>query len=279
MILASFYVNTTYRLSLAALGSLDVNLDLITDDLTVVDLGAHLELETLLAQELVEVLGELTVHTSANGVQVLNDSDLSAETRPDRAQLETNHTSANDDHLLGDLGELKSTRGRDDALLVEGDTGDGGGLGTGGDNDVLGLDGGGATVETSDLDVGRRQELAGALDVVDAVLLEKELDTAGKAGDSLQAGLVHAVEVELHVADLDTTALEAVLGLVVDVRVVQHGLGGDAADVQTGTTQGATLLDTGSLIPRRTSPARQLTQKIEPVYYIFDIPSDPAGQP
>ena len=37
------------------------------------------------------------------------------------------------------------------------------------------------------------------------------------------------------------------LDIVVDVRVVQHGLGGDTANVQAGTTKGATLLDTGNL--------------------------------
>jgi hypothetical protein len=36
--------------------------------------------------------------------------------------------------------------------------------------------------------------------------------------------------------------------LVVEVGVVEEGLGGNAADVQAGTTEGSTLLDTGSLI-------------------------------
>lgn len=37
------------------------------------------------------------------------------------------------------------------------------------------------------------------------------------------------------------------LGLVVEVRVVQHGLGRDATDVEAGTSESATLLDTGGL--------------------------------
>jgi hypothetical protein len=37
--------------------------------------------------------------------------------------------------------------------------------------------------------------------------------------------------------------------LVVEVRVVQEGLGGNAADVQAGSAEGAALLDTGDLCP------------------------------
>jgi hypothetical protein len=46
---------------------------------------------------------------------------------------------------------------------------------------------------------------------------------------------------------VNTARLEVVLSLVVDVRVVQHGLGGDASNVQAGATKGATLLNAGSL--------------------------------
>ena len=46
---------------------------------------------------------------------------------------------------------------------------------------------------------------------------------------------------------IDTASLEVVLSLVVDVRVVQHGLGGNASNVQAGTTESAALLNTGSL--------------------------------
>lgn len=47
---------------------------------------------------------------------------------------------------------------------------------------------------------------------------------------------------------IDTARLEVVLGLVVDVGVVQHGLGGNASDVQAGTAESAALLNTGSLV-------------------------------
>lgn len=49
---------------------------------------------------------------------------------------------------------------------------------------------------------------------------------------------------------IDTAGLEVVLSLVVDVGVVQHGLGGNASNVQAGTAESATLLNTGSLQSR-----------------------------
>lgn len=38
------------------------------------------------------------------------------------------------------------------------------------------------------------------------------------------------------------------LGLVVDVRVVQHGLGRDTSDVQAGTPEGSSLFDADGLV-------------------------------
>ena len=51
----------------------------------------------------------------------------------------------------------------------------------------------------------------------------------------------------LDIADLDTAVLGVVEDLVVEVGVVQERLGGDAADVQAGSAEGAALLDTGDL--------------------------------
>jgi hypothetical protein len=54
-------------------------------------------------------------------------------------------------------------------------------------------------------------------------------------------------QVELDIADLDTALLGVVQDLVVKVGVVEEGLGGNAADVQAGTTEGSALLDTCGL--------------------------------
>jgi hypothetical protein len=46
---------------------------------------------------------------------------------------------------------------------------------------------------------------------------------------------------------IDAALLDIMERLVVDVRVIQHGFGGNASDVQASPTKGATLLDTRGL--------------------------------
>lgn len=46
---------------------------------------------------------------------------------------------------------------------------------------------------------------------------------------------------------INTTRLELMSSLVVDVGVVQHSLGGDTTDVQAGTTKRTALFDTSNL--------------------------------
>lgn len=94
------------RLSLAGLNILNLNGNNITVSLSGGDLGASLELEALLTENLLGALGNFTVHTGANGVLELNDGHLRAETGPDRGHFKTNNTTTNDGETLGDF--LKS---------------------------------------------------------------------------------------------------------------------------------------------------------------------------
>lgn len=241
--------NVSVELSLlAALGVLDVEHDLAVLLLGVDDLGTHAELDALLLERLLEALGDLAVDTgTTDSVQELNNLDVGAKTAPDTAHLETDNTGTDDNHLLGDLLELKSAGGADNLLLVDLDAGEGSDLGTSSDDDVLGLDLGLAAVVESDLDSGGAAEATGTLDIVDLVLLEETLDTLGETSDGARLGLEHGLEVERDGADVNPAVLEVVLSLVVEVRVVQHGLGRDASDVEAGTSKRATLLDTGGL--------------------------------
>lgn len=90
----------------------------------------------------------------------------------------------------------------------------------------------------------------GSLDVVDLVLLEEELDTLGQTVDGGVLGGHHLAEVELDITNLDTALFCVVKNLVVEVGVVQKRFRGDTADVKTGTTQTATLLDTCGLVEK-----------------------------
>jgi hypothetical protein len=161
--------------------------------------------------------------------------------------LQTDDTATDDDHLLGNLRESKGTSAGDDALLIDVQAGEGRGLGTGGDDDVLSAEGLLTTLEEVDLDGVGIDKGTGTLDVVDTVLLEEELDTLGKTGDGVILGLHHLLEVELDITDLDTALFRVMEDLMVEVGVVEEGLGGDTADVQASTTETATLLDTSGL--------------------------------
>jgi hypothetical protein len=79
-----FLQSQTYRLGLATLSSLNVDLDTLLGDLTGGDLGVQLEVQALLLEQLLCVLGDLVVHTGAtNLAQELDNGDLGTETRPD----------------------------------------------------------------------------------------------------------------------------------------------------------------------------------------------------
>lgn len=90
-------------------------------------------------------------------------------------------------------------------------------------------------------------EGAGTLEVVDLVLLEQNLNTLGQTVDGGLLGLLELVKVDLDIRDLDTSLLGIVKNLVVKVGAVQESLGGNAANVQAGTTKGTTLLNAGGL--------------------------------
>ena len=70
-------------LLLATLGGLHVQGNGSTASVAVGDLGVGLELDTLLAEDLLRLLGDLGVHTGTTDLaQELNDGDFGSETRP-----------------------------------------------------------------------------------------------------------------------------------------------------------------------------------------------------
>lgn len=70
-------------LLLTTLGGLDVKANGSTADITGDDLGVGLELDALLTQDLLGLLGDLSVHTGAtNLAEELNNGNLSTETGP-----------------------------------------------------------------------------------------------------------------------------------------------------------------------------------------------------
>jgi hypothetical protein len=76
------------------------------------------------------------------------------------------------------------------------------------------------------------------------VLLQQILDTASQASDGLVLVIHHCFQVELQVVERDSVLLEAVLGVLVQVRRVKQSFGRDAPDIQACTTQSATRFNT-----------------------------------
>lgn len=241
-------IHCTYRLGLATLGRVNLESNIGTRVVTADNLGVELELNALLLEELLGGLGNLGVHARAtNLAKELDDSDLGTETGPNGGHLKTNDTTTDDNHRLGDLLEREGTSAGDDALLIDVEAREGGSLGASGDENVLAADGGLTTVVEGDLDLMLVDKGAGTLDVFSAVLLEKELDTLGEAGDSSLLGLHEVGQVELDIANFNASVLGIVEDLVVEMGVVEERFRGNAADVEAGSAEGSALLDTGDL--------------------------------
>ena len=136
----------------------------------------------------------------------------------------------------------------DDGRAVDGQARQGGRLAARRQQDRVGLQRGRLAVGALDLDLARGNELGGAVDGGDAVLLEQPGDAAGEVLDDLVLALEHGAEVEFDLGQLDAELGGVVLGLGVELAGVEQGLAGDAADVEAGAAERGALLDAGDLL-------------------------------
>ena len=178
--------------------------------------------------------------------RILDHRHFGAQTAPDGRQFQPDDAAADDREALGHFRQLKRAGGGHDALLVHLDAGDRDRFGTGGDDDVLGADHLGAAV-TFDGDLALGGDAALALEPVDLVLLEQELDAGGVVFDDLVLVGHHGRQVQLDRAELDAMTREAVLGFLELLGTGQQRLGRDAADIEAGAAQRLALFDAGRL--------------------------------
>ena len=205
-----------YGFGLATLGRVNLELDQVAGLVAADHLGTSLEVDALLLQDLLGLLGNLGVHARATDlVEELNHGDVRAKTGPDRSHLQTNDTTTNHEHLSGNLVQGNGARAGDDTLLIDLEAREGGSLATSRNDDVLGNNGSLAAVVQFHLDGVFVLERASALDVLDAILLEQELNTLRQASNGLILGLHKLLEVQLDVANFNS----AVLGIVKDLVV------------------------------------------------------------
>ncbi len=207
----------------------------------------QLEFHALFFQHALELLGDVAVHRSENLVHELDHGDLGAEAVPDRSQLEADHPAADDDQLARNLVKLQRTGGGDHLLFVDLHTRQGHDVGAGGDDDILCLNLRDLAVLGGHLDLACGQDLAGAVEGIDLVLLDQEADPADVGVDHILLVFHHDRQVELRLVDLDAEHVEAVTGLLEHFRGMQQRLGRNAADVETGAAVGGALFDNSYL--------------------------------
>src|SRR6185437_5073971 len=209
-------------------------------------LGAKPEGEALLRQHALQVLRQLAIHAGDDAVEELDDRDRAAEATPDRTHLEADIAAADHHQALRYGGESQRAGRGDDGLLVDLDPRQRRHVGAGGDDDRLALELARLTaVDRRYGDASGRQKARCALDVVDLVLLEQELDAARVLADHLVLARHQRLQIELDAGDLDAMLGERVLRLGIFLRGLQQRLGRDATDIETSAAETAALLDAG----------------------------------
>src|SRR5579872_1894481 len=143
---------------IAALGRLDRRDDAFSDLVDLGDFMPEMEFEILLLEQALELFGDLPVHPRQDTVEKFDHGHLSAETRPNRAKLEANNAGADDEQLGWWLIERERARRGDDLLLVDLDARQTRDIGTGGDDDRLGLERRRLAIFASDVDLARRDD-------------------------------------------------------------------------------------------------------------------------
>src|SRR6185436_10587181 len=128
-----------------------------------------------------------------------------------------------------------------------------GGVRASGDDDALGLQPLLVAVAERHADPAWAENRRAAVNGIDLVLLEQVSDAVDVAFDALILERQHPREIELR-SGRNTHGRKAVTRLLVGVRRVQHGLGGDAAHVKTRSAVRCALLDDGHLEPELGRP-------------------------
>jgi len=180
-------------------------------------------------------------------LEEFDHGDLGPQTTPDRAQLQSDDTGADDHQMLRHRGQFESAGRGDDGLLVDLDAWQRGHFRAGGDDDGLGGQSTLLAALVGDFHLSGSGDLAGTDHIGDLVLLEEELDTLGVVRDNLGLAGHHGGQIQFDLTDLDAMFGEVMTGGLVVVRRMQQRLGRNAADVQAGAAQGAALFNAGDL--------------------------------
>ena len=131
----------------------------------------------------------------------------------------------------------------DDRFAVERKDRQAGRNAAGGDQDMASIDDGFYVLGIRDFHRCRGCHFAGPHKNGHFVLLHQAADTGGQGcNHSVLAGQ-HGFEVKSDLADTDPVKGQLFFGVMIMLAGIEHGFGRNAADVQTGAAQGATLVD------------------------------------
>ena len=151
------------------------------------DLRRQLEGHALLFEQALRLFAHLAVHAGQRAVEEFDHDHLGAEPPPHRAELEPDDAGADHQQPLRHLVERQRAGRGDDALLVDLDAVEPRHVGAGGDDDGLRLQHLRLAVLAFDLDLAGRGDAAGAVEGLDLVLAEQEIDALDVAVDRLLA--------------------------------------------------------------------------------------------
>ncbi len=232
-------------LRLAPIPGLDDDLELLLAIFHFHHPVGEAEREALSCEDALQLLRHLAVHARRDAVEELHHRDFGAKPPPHGAEFETDVAGADDEKPPGHVIESQRAGGGEDAALVDLDPGQRGRHGAGGDDDVPAFEDAGLPLFGLETDPPRRLDAAMADEMIDAVLAEEEGDSLRELGHRPVLAGHHGGKVEGDLADADAVGGEPVAGLLVEPAGVEQGLGGNAADVETGAAQGRAAIDAG----------------------------------
>ena len=200
-------------------------------------------------------LGELLIGDREERGRCFEHHHLRTEPTPHTAELETDHTGADDANPLRDRVELERPPTVDDVLAIEG-------RGTQRRRDraarqhhMSAREPAFAAIVGRERDLTPRQQLPAALQRRDAGRLEQLRDAAGHAFDDPGLALLHGRDIHRHLAGMDAVRGELGSCPMEKFGRFEQGLGGDATRVEAGATEGGAAvvvlpsIDAGDLEP------------------------------